>query len=400
MSTKSTTPPAAELAAATLAGLDRPAKWRLILGKSAEQALGRALGIGMDAAGRCLGEIDAALDVIYEEERDDDAGPRSGGLGGSAPKLARWLGDIRKYFAREVVAVIQKDAIERKGLKQLLFEPETLGNITPSVDLAATILSLSGLIPERTKETARAVVRAVADEIVRRLRSGIERSIKGALDRSRHAPRAQFANLDVRRTIRKNLKNWDAERKTLAIERTYFHARKHRQVEWTVIVCLDQSGSMASSLVYGAVTASILASLPALRTHLVAFDTEVVDLTDRVADPVDVLFGIQLGGGTDIDRAVGYCQTLVTEPRKTLLVLVTDLYEGGNSRSLLHRLDALVRSGVRAVCLLALTDTGDVGFDHALAREVRDLGVAAFACTPAKIPDLLEAALSGRDVTG
>ncbi len=391
-------PNSATVAADLVETLDRSAKWRLILGKTAQSSLG-ALGPGGGAAlaGPLL-ELDAALDVIYENQRGEDGAPgaaRAAGLGKSAPKLARWLGDIRKYFPREVVAVIQEDAIERRGLKQLLFEPETLGQITPSVELAATLLSLKGLIPEQTKETARKVVRAVADEIVRRLKSSIEKAVRGALDRSRSSPIARLANLDIRRTIRHNLRNYDHGRKAMVVDRLFFHARKHQTFEWTVIVCLDQSGSMAPSLVYGAVTASILASLRAIKTHLVVFDTEVVDLTEVCEDPVDVLFGVQLGGGTDINRAVGYCQELVTTPGKTLLLLITDLYEGGDAASLTQRLEHLVGSGVRAVCLLALADDGAPEFDHALARKVRSIGVPTFACTPTILPELLEAALKG-----
>jgi hypothetical protein len=395
-------PPApAATAADQVEALDRAGRWRLILGKAAQPSLAALGATGGRALDGSLLELDAALDVIYENERGDDGASgaaRSASLARSAPKLARWLGDIRKYFPRDVVAVIQEDAIERRGLKQLLFEPETLGQITPSVELAATILSLKGLIPEQTLETARRVVRAVADEIVRRLRSSIERSIRGALDRSRTSPIARLANLDIRRTLRHNLRNYDRDRKAMVVERLFFHARKQQAFEWTVIVCLDQSGSMAPSLVYGAVTASILASLRAIKTHLVVFDTEVVDLTDVCDDPVEVLFGVHLGGGTDINRAVGYCQELVTTPRKTLFLLITDLCEGGDATSLAQRLEQMVGSGVRAACLLALADDGAPAFDHAMARRVRGMGVPTFACTPTLLPELLEAALKGDDL--
>lgn len=379
--------------------LDRAGRWRLILGKTASESL-----ISIGATGVSLGmldHLDAALDVVYETAKDEDeAGDRKrgAGLGKSALKLARWLGDIRAYFPREVVAVIQQDAIERRGLRQLLFEPETLGQVTPSIELAATILAFKGTIPERAKDTARNVVRAVADEIVKRLRAEIERSVRGALDRSRTSPIARLANLDIPRTLRRNLRNYDREREQIVIERLYFHARQRRQFEWNVIVCLDQSGSMAPSLVYGAVMASILSSLTAIKTNLVVFDTEVVDLTEHCHDPVDALFGMQLGGGTDIERAVAYCATLITRPAKTLLVLVTDLFEGGDRTKLLERLDYLVGSGVQVVCLLALSDDGAPGYDHDTARAVRALGIATFACTPTLLPELLEAALRGDDL--
>jgi Mg-chelatase subunit ChlD len=394
---------AGEAIVTELEGLSREQRWRLILGKEAERALGGGAAGAAGALGsENLKALDATLGALYDapEEEAADAGERGAGLGKSSPRIARWLGDVRKYFPREVVVVVQKDAIERRGLKQLLFEPELLAQVEPSVELVATLLTLKELIPDRAKESARALVKQVADEIVRRLRSGVERSIRGALNRAQHSPQPRLANLDVRRTLRHNLRNFDLEKKRLIVDRTFFFARRHKQREWTIILCLDQSGSMASSLVYGAVTASILASLPSVRTHLVAFDTEVVDLTERAHDPVDVLFGVQLGGGTDINRAVGYCQELIQEPRKTLFVLVSDLYEGGNQTQLLQRLEFMTRSGVRCAALLALDDGGTPAFDAAMARRVRDLDIPAFACTPNRLPDLLEDLLKGNRPRG
>lgn len=377
-------------------------RWRLILGKTAEEQL--------KAAGSCpagskilsgeLAEIDDALGQIYEveDEKPEEKGPRSAGLGSSAPKLAKWLGDIRSYFPTDVVAVIQQDAIERKGLKQLLFEPETLGQVTPSVELVGTLMAMKGMIPDRTKETARLVVGAVVEEIQKRLQSALEQAVRGSLDRSRHSPIRSLPNMDWKRTIQTNLKNYLPEKKTIIPDRFHFWARHHRRKEWNVIVCMDQSGSMAESVVYGSVTGAILASLPALETHVVVFDTEVVDLTEQCQDPVDLLFGVQLGGGTDINRAVGYCQGLIHDPRKTLFILITDLFEGGNQAELLRRLEEMTESGVRALTMLALSDSGVPTYDEHLAKRVRNLGIPCFGCTPSVLPELLAAALKGQDL--
>ena len=201
--------------------MDKIQKWRLILGKTAEEGL-RGARSGPILSKEMV-DVDEALGMIYEveEAKPEEKGKRSAGLGSSAPRLAKWLGDIRSYFSRDVVAVIQQDAIERKGLKQLLFEPETLGQVTPSIDLVGTLLSLKGMIPDRTKETAREVVRAVVEEILKRIQSGIEQAVRGALDRSRHSPLRSLPNLDWKRTIGANLKNWDAKRKVLIPDR--FH---------------------------------------------------------------------------------------------------------------------------------------------------------------------------------
>ena len=294
--------------------------------------------------------------------------------------------------------VIQHDAIEKKGLKQLLFEPETLGQVTPNIELVGTLMSLKNMIPEQTKETAREVVRAVVEEIMKRLRGGVEQAVRGALDRSRHSPIRSLPNMDWARTIRRNLKNYDRERKVIIPDSFHFFARQHRRREWNVIVCMDQSGSMADSVVYGGVTGAIFASLPSLETHVVVFDTEVVDLTEKCHDPVDLLFGVQLGGGTDINRAVGYCQGLVHDPRKTLFLLITDLFEGGNGRELVRRMEELVAAGVRAICLLALSDSGVPSHDQNMAGRFADVGVPCFGCTPAMLPMLLEGALKGQDL--
>jgi hypothetical protein len=379
--------------------MNRTERWRLILGKTAEQALGAACGLGDGPIlGGELAEIDGALGAIYDEEEKPEAGKRSAGLGSSAPRLAKWLGDIRAYFPSDVVAVIQQDAIEKKGLKQLLFEPETLGQVTPSIELVGTLMSLKGMIPDQTKETARQVVRAVVDEIIKRMRSDMEQAVRGALDRSRHAPLRSLPNLDWKRTIGANLKNYIKEKRTIIPDQFFFWARQHRRREWNVIVCMDQSGSMADSVVYGSVTGSILASLPALETHVVVFDTEVVDLTEQSSDPVDMIFGVQLGGGTDINRAVTYCQELIHDPKKSLFLLITDLFEGGNEAALVRRMEDMVASGVRCVVLLALSDSGTPCYDENLAKKLRNLGIPCFGCTPGLLPEFLTGALRGANL--
>jgi hypothetical protein len=241
-------------------------------------------------------------------------------------------------------------------------------------------------------------VRKVVEEIMKRLRGGVEQAVRGALDRSRHSPMRSLPNLDWARTIRRNLKNYDRERKVVIPESFHFFARQHRRKEWNVIVCMDQSGSMADSVVYGGVMGAIFASMPSLETHVVVFDTEVVNLTEKCHDPVDILFGVQLGGGTDINRAVAYCQGLIHDPRKTLFLLITDLYEGGNGKELVRRMEELTASGVKAICLLALSDSGVPSHDENMAHRFAEARVPCFGCTPTMLPVLLEGALKGQDL--
>lgn len=375
-------------------------RWRLILGRQAEDQLAgmSSGGCPLDAAEQ---EIDDALGAIYDDTEDPDrSSRRSAGQGPSSPRLAKWLGDVRNYFREDVVTVIQQDAIERKGMKQLLFEPEMLKNVEPNVQLVGTLMTLSGQIPERTKETARMVVRSVVDKIRLLLEQKIRQAVTGALNRNDHSPIPNVSSIDWKWTIGRNLKNYQPSLKTIVPEHVYFFSRAQKTNNWTVIVDMDQSGSMADSVVYGAVMGSIFASLPALNTRVVAFDTEVVDLTETCGDdPVEMLFGVQLGGGTDINKSVGYCSQFITDPARTLFFLITDLFEGGNEAQLVRRLEDMTASGVRVICLLALSDSGTPYFDDGLAKKLARLGIPCFGCTPQRLPELLEGALRGHDLT-
>jgi hypothetical protein len=380
-----------------LSDADRDAllRWRLVLGPGAEGArAGLGLGrlgararaaIGVDE-GR-LGALDRAIGFAYDDERGAD-------LSGSAPYVPQWLSALREFFSGESVAMMQRDAVDR-GLKELLFEPETLPLLEKNVELVATLMAARSLVPERAKAIARQIVAEVVAEIRKKLESRLRTAIFGALRRDRHSPLRLMRNLDWRRTVRSNLHGWDAERRRLVPERFYFWSNQRRHHERDVVVLVDQSGSMATSVVYASIMAAIFASLDVLRTRLVAFDTEIADLTPLLDDPVEVLFAAQLGGGTDIERAVAYAQTeLIDRPAKTLLLLVTDLYEGGDAQKLVARLGHLVESGVQVLCLLALGEGGAPAHNEALAAELAGLGIPCFACTPDRLAGVIEEVLS------
>jgi Mg-chelatase subunit ChlD len=383
-----------DLAPADLAALLR---WRLALGPGAEKTLPSAtlprLGGGGDELGLGpteLEELDRVLGFVYGDEK---AGARA-----ARPYLPQWLSALRTFFRHDVVAMVQKDAVERKGLTELLFEPETLPYLERNVELVATLLSAKNLVPDRARDIARQIVRDVVDDLRRRLETHVRAAILGAVRRDQHAPLRSLRNLDWHRTIRKNLKSWDPERARLIAERLYFWKNQRRRHEWDVVLLVDQSGSMAESVVYAAVIAAIFASLDVLRTRLVFFDTEVVDATPLLGDPVDLLFSAQLGGGTDINRAVAYArQHLVERPERTLFVLVTDLFEGGDERELVARMRELVDSRVKCLTVLALTDSGRPSYDHELARELIGVGVPCFGCTPRLLVDVVAHVLRGGD---
>ncbi|MEV6069479.1 VWA domain-containing protein [Nocardia sp. NPDC052001] len=367
-------------------------RWRLVLGGAAEASVG-GLGGAEDVA------MDRALGALYDADaRNGASGRRSGGLGGSAPQVARWLGDIRRYFPSTVVEVMQRDAVDRLNLTELLLEPELLEAVEPDVHLVGTLLSLNRVMPETTKATARTVVEKVVREIERRIAAQTIAAVGGALNRAARVSRPKLRDIDWDRTIRKNLAHYLPEQRTVVPERLVGYGRKAQAVRRDVVLAIDQSGSMASSVVYASVFGAVLASMRSLKTSLVVFDTAVVDLTDKLADPVDVLFGTQLGGGTDINRAIAYSQSLITRPADSLFVLISDLYEGGVRAEMLRRIRSMKESGVQVVVLLALSDEGAPSYDRDNAAALTALGVPAFACTPDRFPDLLAVALDRGDV--
>lgn len=391
----------------TNANLDKTQlkRWRLILGAAADEPLSALSGDGQPLLTDEEASMDAALAAIYDETLEP-SGPTAGsgssrsvGLGKSSPRLAKWLGDIRSLFPADIVSVIQSDAIERKGLKQLLFEPEVMSQVKPDIQMVATLISLRGQIPEKSKEAARQIVRAVVDDILKRLEQDLRRAVTGALNRRRHSPLPSASGLDWKTTISRNLKNYDLERRILIPDKVFFFDRARRSKEWTVIIDIDQSGSMAGSVIYASLVGSIFASMPSLDTKVVAFDTEVVDLTESCAqDPVDMLFGIQLGGGTNINKSIMYCEPFVKEPSKTLFILVSDLYEGGNQAEMIRRLAEMKQAGVQVMCLLALSDEGLPSYDERVAKKLTAFGIPCFGCSPQHLPELIEGALKGLDL--
>ncbi|WP_329456071.1 VWA domain-containing protein [Streptomyces sp. NBC_01497] len=374
-------------------GDERLRRWRMVLGGDAD-GTGRGLS-GTDAA------MDSALAALYGGGGGGARparGGRTAGLGASAPTVARWLGDIRTYFPSSVVQLMQRDAIDRLGLSALLLEPEMLEAVEADVHLVGTLLSLNKAMPETTKETARAVVRKVVEDIERRLATRTRATLTGALDRSARISRPRHRDIDWDRTIRANLKNYLPEFGTVVPERVIGYGRAGQSVKKEVVLCIDQSGSMAASVVYASVFGAVLASMRSLATRLVVFDTAVVDLTDQLEDPVDVLFGTQLGGGTDINRALAYCQSRITRPADTVVVLISDLYEGGIRDEMLKRVAAMKASGVQFVALLALSDEGAPAYDREHAAALAALGAPAFACTPDLFPEVMAAAIEKRPI--
>ncbi len=379
-------------------------KWRLILG--GDEADGTGVSLSQE-----LSQIDGALGALYEFDQTgefgygdgDDGGngvSKPGGRGnGGAPSLSKWLGDIRKYFPASTVEVLQNDAMKFPELKKkLIFEPEILEKATPDVNLVATLMELGKLIPSKTKDTARRVIQKVVDDLMQKLEQKTIAAISGAIDRSQRKQRPKHSEINWHATILKNLKHYQPQYRTVIPEVLLGYGRKSKKSLKDVILCLDQSGSMGQSVVYSGIFGSVMASLTNVKTSMVAFNTEVADLTEDLKDPVDLLFGVQLGGGTDINKALTYCQEIVSKPDDTILVLITDLFEGGNASEMHRRTKELVDSGVQVICLLALDDKGSPSYNKDNACQFSEIGVPVFACTPDLFPDLMAAAIKKADM--
>lgn len=385
------------------------ARWRLILGKSAEEPL-QQMGNrgGQPILGGDQTELDEALEAIYtgdeieksEWESGVDGRPMGPVKGRTFPRVAKWLDQIRTFFPKDIVVLLQKDAIERRGLKQLLLEPEILANVEPSLELAATVLAMKNMVPERAKAAARELVRRVVEDVRKQLESQMTQAIRGALQRNRHSPFRSLPNLDWPRTIRRNIRNYQPDLGTFIPENLSFFGRQQRQNQWNIIIAMDQSGSMATSLIYGGIMGAILASIGSIETHVVAFNHEdVVDLTEHCSDPVDLLFGVQLGGAEDYWKATCYCERFMHTPAKTLYILLADLQDTSpNTPRFLKKMEFLLESGIKAIGLLAISDQGEPAHNEKLASQLAAMGMPCFGCTPERLPELLAGVIRGSDL--
>jgi len=367
----------------------RERRWRLAIGGEDEQ-----LAEGDQ-------RLSSALTMLYGgDEGEDDGKKRHVGKGYSRPQVSKWMGDIREFFPSPVVQVVQKDAFERLGLKQMLMEPEFLEAMEANVDLVATLISLRNVMPDKIKDSARDVIAKVVAELVERLEQKTSEAMRGAVDRGKRTNRPRFADIDWPRTIQKNLHTYQPDQQTVIPERLVGFMRKQRRIVDLdeVILCVDQSGSMGRSVVYASIFSAVMASLPVVKTKLICYDTEVVDWTEDLADPVDVLFGVQLGGGNDTNKALQYVEERIEQPTKAHLVLISDLYEGAGAPEMIARLAKLKGMGINVIVLLALSDEGQPSFDAQVAEQIAAFGAPVFACTPEMFPDLMAAALRRDDL--
>ena len=360
-------------------------KWRLILGKNSENHISFS---GRYSESVSYQDMESTLDFLYSHEFGDEL-VRTGGSGSSQLYVADWINEVRKIFPKKTVEVLEKQALDNFNMTELLTDKEVLRKMEPNTDLLKTILQFKHLMKNDVIIEAKRIIKKVVDEISEKLQTEVKKSLLGKLNRNMRSNVKSIRNLDVKRTIQRNLKNYDVENKRLVLKDLYFNSRTKRFNKWNIIIAVDESGSMLDSVIYSAVMAGIFAKLPMIETKLVIFDTQVVDLSSYVDDPVEVLMGMQLGGGTDIGKAVGYCETLCSNPHETIFVTVTDLYEGGNPNTLLNTCADIIGSGSKMIFLTALDKNANPAFDRNLGQKLANMGAFVGAMTPEELGDYI-----------
>jgi Mg-chelatase subunit ChlD len=368
------------------------ARWRLILGKFADQQLPG--GPGSDGYQR----MDMVLEYLYGREYRERGvrpdGDRGGSLDPSQLSIPGWIREVRELFPKDTVEVIERHALERYNMTALVTDAEILKKLEPNYELLKAVLTFKDTMQGEVLEVARRIVRQVVEEIIRKLASEVRQALWGRLNRNRHTNLKSAKNLDWRRTIRANLKNYNVEQKSIVLETLHFYSRTKTHTPWHIIIAIDCSGSMIDSVIHSAVMAAIFKGLPSTRVNLVAFDTSVVDLSEAVDDPTQVLMSVQLGGGTNIAGALGYCETLVTQPSRTILVLVTDFCEGASPNGMLASIKRLRESGVKVLGLAALDSEANPNYDHQMAERCAAAGAEIAALTPLRLAEWIEKAIS------
>lgn len=371
-------------------------KWRLILGKYAKNRIsfGESLEQGEEIeAGEAEGQIsymemEDLLDYLYSKEYGEDI-RKEGGSASSRLTVANWITKIRTLFPQKTVEILERHALEHYKMTELLTDKEVLEKLEPNQELLKTILQLKHLMQGEVLETARRIVAKVAKEISEKMEQDIRRSVIGRVDRNTDSKVKSMRNLDIKRTIRKNLQNYDTENKRLVLEQVYFNSRVKNYNKWRVVIAVDESGSMLDCVIHSAIMAGIFAKLPMLDTKLVIFDTQVVDLSGQLEDPVETLMSIQLGGGTDIAGALGYCESLIENPHRTIVVLVSDLCEGGSTVPLYTVSRSMIESGAKLIALTALDKDANPSYDRNVGQKLADLGAYVGAMTPEELGDFV-----------
>lgn len=366
-------------------------RWRLVLGSMSDNSLSFS---GSDREILSFEDMEQLLDYLYSHAQGDDVrgesiSDRSGGLGESQLTAAKWITKVRELFPKQTAEVLERHALDEFKMTELLTDKKVLEQMKPDMSLLKTVLQLKHLMKGEVLETAKKIARAVAEELSEKLAQSTRQALTGRLDRNSRSTVRSARNIDIHKTIRRNLKNYDKENETLVLKDVYFSSRVKKYNKKTVIIAVDESGSMLGSVIYSAVMAQIMSKLPFAEIKLVIFDTEIVDLSGMVEDPVEVMMSVQLGGGTDIGKALSYCESLIQTPSDTCVLCVTDLCEGGYPHILLNTAQNIMTSGAKLSFLTALDECANPVYDKNMGQHLADMGAFVGALTPDQLGDYI-----------
>ena len=368
-------------------------KWRLILGKYSDNQI----GFKEEASSLNYMDMDELLDYLYSREYGEEDGVRRERKGSFDPSnltVPSWITKIREVFPKETVEILEKHALDKYELTELLTDKEVLEKLEPNKELLKNILQMKHLMKGEILETAKQIVKKVADDITKKLESDVKKAIVGRVNKNKSSLIKSSRNIDYKRTIKTNLKNFDTEENRLVVDKVYFNDRVKKYNPWNVIIAVDESGSMLDSVIHSAIIAGIFSKLPMLKTNLVIFDTEVVDLSGYIDEPVETLMSVQLGGGTNITKALQYCETLIENPHRTMVILVTDLYEGYGYGNMYATAKSIIESGAKLIVLTALDMEATPIYDKNAAQKMASLGAEVGAMTPGGLSEWIAKIIS------
>ena len=356
-------------------------RWRLILGSFAED------NIELSSE---YSEMDNALGFLYDREYGKESGYADfenddkikGGKEKSSLTVPIWVAKVKKLFPKNTVEIMQNQALEKYNMTEMLTDENILKEMEPSMELLKNILTFKDMMNGNVKKLAYDIVRKVVNDLKKKLESDIKKVFYGKKLPNSSTSNKIFKNLDVKKTIRNNLKNYNIEDKTIFVDKLYFNQNIKKYNPWHIIILIDESGSMMDSVIYSSIMASIFANLPYLSIKLIIFDTSIVDLSDYVKDPIDVLFKVQLGGGTDIVKALEYAKKITTIPEKTIVLLISDLYDSNDYKYMYKSSKDIIEARSKLFVLPALDYNADSSYDKNAAKQLARIGAKVAAITP------------------
>ena len=364
-------------------------RWRLILGNFAEDNL--------KVDGEYF-EIDETLNFLYDREYSENNGyslnnlndlnnskERRLGKEKSALTVPKWISKVKKLFPKETVEIMQKQALEKYKLTEILTDENILKEIEPNIELLKNILTFKDMMSQNVKKLAYDIVKKTLEEIKNKMEVEIKKVFYGKKLPNSNTTNKIFKNLDIKKTIRYNLKNYDIKNKTIFTDKLFFNQNIKKYNPYNIIILIDESGSMLDSVIYSSIMASIFANLPYLSIKLIIFDISVVDLSEHIKEPIDTLFKVQLGGGTNIAQALEYAKKITFAPDKTIVLLISDLFDSNDYKLMYKNANDIIESGSKLIVLTALDYNANSIYDKEAARYFSKIGAKVGALTPSKL---------------